>query len=79
LRPDSCLQNVFKASVSVRVVCVAYDNVTTCTPNATACCASRKITKNKRLCSMMSKFACSNASVPSSENTILRFTTPESG
>jgi len=30
-------------------------NVTTCTPDTTVCCASRKTTKNKRLCSMTSK------------------------
>ena len=30
--------------MSVRVVCVACGNVTTCSPNTTACCASRKPT-----------------------------------
>ncbi len=33
-----------KASTSVRVVCVACGNVTTCSPNTTACGALRKLT-----------------------------------
>jgi hypothetical protein len=55
-------------ALSVRAVCVACGNVTICSPNTTACCASRRLTGNRRLSSMTSKFACSSASVPSSAN-----------
>ncbi len=47
-----------KASMSVRAVCVACGNGTTCSPNTTACCASRKLTVSRPLSSMTSKFAC---------------------
>ncbi len=46
-----------KASTSVRAVCVACGNVTTCSPSMTACCASRKPTGNRRLSSMTSRSA----------------------
>ncbi len=52
-------------------------NVTICSPNTTACYASRKTTGNRSLSSTTSKFACSSASAPSSANTKLRSTTPE--
>ncbi|BEE03412.1 hypothetical protein VAWG002_23130 [Aeromonas veronii] len=38
--------------------CVACGNGTTCSPNTTACCASRKLTVSRPLSSMTSKFAC---------------------
>jgi len=53
---------------SVRAVCVACGNVTTCSPNTTVCCASRKLTESRPLSSMTSKFACSIVSAPSSAN-----------
>ena len=46
-----------KASMSVRGG-VACGNVTTYSPNTTACCASRKRTGSRPLSSMTSKFAC---------------------
>ncbi|GKQ61889.1 hypothetical protein KAM338_20660 [Aeromonas caviae] len=49
---------LYKVSTSVPVGCVACGNVTTCSPNTTACCALRKLTVSRPLSSMTSKFAC---------------------
>ena len=58
-RPLQVAQKLaLQASTSVRALCVACGNVTTRSPNTTACCASRKPIGSRRLSSMMSKFAC---------------------
>ena len=58
-RPLQVAQKLaLQVSTSVRALCVACGNVTTRSPNTTACCVSRKPIGSRRLSSMMSKFAC---------------------